>query len=30
MGNRAGLILGAVQSRTVAFPCVLPSWIAKW
>jgi hypothetical protein len=30
MGNRVGLILGAVQSRTAPFSCVLPSWVAKW
>ena len=30
MGNRAGLILGVVQSRTALFSCVLPSWVAKW
>jgi hypothetical protein len=30
MGNRAGLILGAVQSGTALFSCVLPSWVAKW
>jgi hypothetical protein len=30
MGNRVGLILGEVQSRTALFSCVLPSWLAKW
>ena len=30
MGNRVGLILGAVQSRTALFSCVLPSLVAKW
>ena len=29
MGNRVGLILGAVQSPTALFSRVLPSWIAK-
>ena len=30
MGNRVGLILRAVQSRTALFSCVLPGWVAKW
>ena len=30
MGNRVGLILGAVQSRIAQFSRMLPTWIAKW
>jgi hypothetical protein len=30
MGNRVGLILGAVQSRTDLFSCVLPSWVDSY
>ena len=30
MGNRVGLILGAVQSRIALVSRMLPSWIAKW
>jgi hypothetical protein len=30
MGNRVGLILGAVRPRTALFSCVLPSWVATW